>query len=856
MPPQGKGFRVTRSADLEFVERQVEAFRAVRPQFEVLARVLVRELQAACAGAFPEAVVQARAKSLASFAEKCIRKRSKYNDPVHQFGDLCGARIIVQTQSQVDAVRAFVESRFEVLERDDKALRLGADAFGYRDMHFGIRFRDRIGFSVSDEEWKAVQGKRVELQVRTWVQHAWADTLHDRIYKAPLKLSSEVLRMGNLLAAILEQGDRGFEELAMRLDAMHSNYSGHATPSDAAREEHVLELLLETNRAPAGRAAVALRLARLRAAAGDWKAVVEFLAPDRDAPGLPGWEIRLELGYAQCRRHRHEPRSSPYREGQSLLESVALGDRQTVGHGIVPLHRLASVQARALARLAATHEWAGAAPESFHGLLAKAVELEPTNPYYLVGLLSHEWGLGRGHRGITALVPAMRGALRTCGEHAASGTEWPASLFAIGRLHLMLGEVHEALAAYCRAARFCRLREGVFAPETVADEVEWLGRVRGLHPNEDGWEWARKVLELACGDPTKGGMDVRHPGPRLIIAGGAASWSDDHSERVEEWLSLALSGFKGQVVSGGTVAGVSGCAGAAAERLAQAGSKGFVLVGYVPQRGTDGVARDPRYDQLVETDDDGFSPGQVVRAWHDMLEAGVSPADVTVLGFGGGPVSAFEYRMALAMGATVGLVDGLGGAAGDMLADPLWASIPELLPVPQDGRALMALVGRPADGLASEVVELMARDFHERYRQSNVHKVRPDTLRPWEALPETYRAASRAQAAHAVRMLEQLGLQVRAGNGLSVPFAGLAAEEIDRLAEMEHGRWVIERLRDGWRPGPRDDAHKRHDCLVPWAELKASRPDVADLNRLAVVAFPDILRRAGLVVLRGPADAT
>lgn len=245
-----------------------------------------------------------------------------------------------------------------------------------------------------------------------------------------------------------------------------------------------------------------------------------------------------------------------------------------------------------------------------------------------------------------------------------------------------------------------------------------------------------------------------------------------------------------------------------------------------------------------------------MRAWHDMLEAGVSPADVTVLGFGGGPVSAFEYRMALAMGATVGLVDGLGGAAGDMLADPLWASIPELLPVPQDGRALMALVGRPADGLASEVVELMARDFHERYRQSNVHKVRPDTLRPWEALPETYRAASRAQATHAVRMLEQLGLQVRAGNGLSVPFAGLAAEEIDRLAEMEHGRWVIERLRDGWRPGPRDDAHKRHDCLVPWAELKASRPDVADLNRLAVVAFPDILRRAGLVVLRGPADAT
>jgi len=36
------------------------------------------------------------------------------------------------------------------------------------------------------------------------------------------------------------------------------------------------------------------------------------------------------------------------------------------------------------------------------------------------------------------------------------------------------------------------------------------------------------------------------------------------------------------------------------------------------------------------------------------------------------------------------------------------------------------------------------------------------------------------------------------------------------MAELEHGRWNIERLRDGWRPGPRADEKKIHDCLVAW----------------------------------------
>jgi ryanodine receptor 2 len=43
---------------------------------------------------------------------------------------------------------------------------------------------------------------------------------------------------------------------------------------------------------------------------------------------------------------------------------------------------------------------------------------------------------------------------------------------------------------------------------------------------------------------------------------------------------------------------------------------------------------------------------------------------------------------------------------------------------------------------------------------------------------------------------------------------------IERLAENTHDVWAAQRLADGWTHGPdRDDAAKKHPCLVPYGEL-------------------------------------
>jgi hypothetical protein len=51
-------------------------------------------------------------------------------------------------------------------------------------------------------------------------------------------------------------------------------------------------------------------------------------------------------------------------------------------------------------------------------------------------------------------------------------------------------------------------------------------------------------------------------------------------------------------------------------------------------------------------------------------------------------------------------------------------------------------------------------------------------------------------------------------------------ELTERLAEHAHDLWAQQRMADGWAYGPRrDDAAKRHPCLVPYADLPESEKE-------------------------------
>ena len=48
----------------------------------------------------------------------------------------------------------------------------------------------------------------------------------------------------------------------------------------------------------------------------------------------------------------------------------------------------------------------------------------------------------------------------------------------------------------------------------------------------------------------------------------------------------------------------------------------------------------------------------------------------------------------------------------------------------------------------------------------------------------------------------------------------------ERLAENAHDLWAKQRFKEGWSWGPkRDDAAKKHSCLVPYAQLPESEKE-------------------------------
>jgi len=827
--------------------KQIEAYIKERPSYETYATVLKRVFEGACAISIPEAFVQSRAKTASSFAEKCVRRFDRYPNAVKQMTDFCGARVIVQTIEQVKAVRQFIEDNFEICEQDDKGLQLSEDKFGYRDMHYIIRLRpDRCAvLGITPEEKDVIGSGRAEVQVRTWLQHAWADTLHDRIYKSTLNIPSELRRTGALLAALMEEGDLNYNMMANELDGMNANYTAFALRKEVEKEIAVQELIMKNERETKKRSGLALKLGRLLAACGEYKKVVSVLDTYNDLQDANSCELLHYLGYALCKVNRFTPESSDYQRGLCYLEK-SLSLCSDPHQPFVPnLRKRQSLHAH-------IHSWLGWVHEQIPGKesLAReskrqAHEHEPANPYYLADMLGYEIYLTHQTDLPAALRTIIREAITTCRNHALAGVELPHAYFTAGRLSLLIDLPMESLWYYARGIQHYLAGEYAFPVDALEEEKIWLKRLHFGTETPVKCRWVEKLLTLTT-RIEKVDTTQKTSKKVLIVTGGAVSIDKKTLATIRPLVETALKAFSGTVISGGTVVGVPGLVGEIASTLAVKGEKHFDLIGYIPKHLPHDGPKDDRYDQFVIYGDEKFSPDQILRNWTDLLDQSVNPGDVAILGFGGGSLSALEYRLALAFGASVAVITGVGGAADQLIHDELWSKLLNLIPLPFDKMSVRAFVTwPPMNAFTENALEEMAMALHDIFIANTSERL-PDNMKPWSRLKETYKRANREQARYAINILEACGFSVREAES-PVIFKDFNDQDVDCMSEMEHGRWNIERLRAEWRYGPRDDARKLHNCLIPWAELSE---DIKKYDRNAVINFPSILAKAGLEVYR------
>lgn len=161
--------------------------------------------------------IEARAKDIDSFGNKASissphdPSKPLYPNPLSDITDLAGIRVIVFLPRTLETVNDVIQSQFEVIEKTDKSIILvEQEKFGYASIHYLVRFKDN---RTNLLEYSRYKNLVAEIQVRTILQHAWAEIEHDIQYKGIDSIPQVIRRRFMSLAGILEIADREFQEI-------------------------------------------------------------------------------------------------------------------------------------------------------------------------------------------------------------------------------------------------------------------------------------------------------------------------------------------------------------------------------------------------------------------------------------------------------------------------------------------------------------------------------------------------------------------------------------------------------------------------------------------------------------------
>jgi ppGpp synthetase/RelA/SpoT-type nucleotidyltranferase len=827
--------------DNAWLKKHVAAFKRVRPHYKRYAELLDGILHDAAHKYAHMAIVQVRPKAISSFAEKIQRKIELYNDPLRDMTDLCGARVITQTSDQVAAISRFIEQSFIIDWENtvDNTMRLKPTEFGYRSIHYIVQFKSRkftTPFKTYDIPGPLVNPKhrlKAEIQVRTLCEHAWADFSHDVFYKGQFNAPDDLKRAFNSTAASLERIDSTFIQLKNQLKIYASNFKSYMSDKKIAEEIDKLEFALQY--APDDYEMVN-RIGLLCIAAGLWDKAVKIL----DKYAKTGYQpILRDLGIALCKKYKGTPRHPEFSRGQRLL---AVASRAEYG------------DVDALCSYAGTFKDIDEAKVC--ELYRKAYETDPCNPYALGNYLECEIGRRKDALAITMAAPTIRAAIAVCRQQAQANVNIPWAYYDMGKFHLLLNEPYASLISYAKAATVSS------APFMIESSIGSLRRFEAIQGQIAGFEWVKGMLLLALAarfpeHAPASSLGLRRLAtpkavaistPVVLLAGGCDASVETTMRGYHGLLIEAFRHFRGTVVSGGTTAGICALAG----DLGQQYAGSVKTIGYVPARIPADTTVDrnrKRYAEIRVVGKAGdFSPLGFLQCWTDIFASGIKPGQVKLLGINGGSIAASEYRVALALGAEVCVIGSSGREADILAADGDWQIRGKLSVIPADPATIDAFINPPTTMLTPKEREALAVAIHESYRQERMASLTKvdDALLPWQHLPETLRQSNLEQADHMFLKLERIGCQAKRGAHTAVPLFSFSKDQIETMAVLEHGRWNLERCRDGWRHGEvKNLANKINPSIVPWKDLS---DEVREYDRRTVRKIPEFLAAAGFEV--------
>ena len=130
--------------------------------------------------------------------------------------DYIGVRVITYVIYDMEKVSNIIKKEFNVDKNNsiNKSKELGNDKMGYRSIHYIASINNN---RKALPEYSVCNDCVFEIQIRTILQHSWAEVEHDN-YKYSGELPHEIKRRLNLLSAVLEAADNEFNTISQEID--------------------------------------------------------------------------------------------------------------------------------------------------------------------------------------------------------------------------------------------------------------------------------------------------------------------------------------------------------------------------------------------------------------------------------------------------------------------------------------------------------------------------------------------------------------------------------------------------------------------------------------------------------------
>jgi len=187
------------------------AYRAERPKYERLAKLLEQMLKYRVRQAGIKCTVDSRAKEVGSFVKKVVREGAAGRQA--EFSDLAGARIVLANRKDRKPAESLVNSIIARPRRKGPEDRMESHELGY----LGVNITGYLRTALDADDNGDLAHLRCEVQIHTRAQNLWSDMSHALLYKPVVPPPDWVQRLLYKTAALVEFFDEAIERAAREI---------------------------------------------------------------------------------------------------------------------------------------------------------------------------------------------------------------------------------------------------------------------------------------------------------------------------------------------------------------------------------------------------------------------------------------------------------------------------------------------------------------------------------------------------------------------------------------------------------------------------------------------------------------